>query len=222
MGENPNDVFNVGCPRMDLICDELKQSVDLNPLFDAYKGVGPSLDLTEPFLLVSQHPVTTEFGSNRQQIEETLSALASLAMPTVMLWPNVDAGSDDISKGIRTFREARRPEWLHVFKNLPTPVYIQLMNATACLIGNSSSGIREATFIGTPVVNIGTRQHRRVRGENIVDVPYDSQAILTAIQNQIQHGKYPSNALYGTGDAGKKIANILATHSVPVQKTIAY
>ena len=102
LGEDSKYVYNVGCPRMDLIKDELQNKVDLNDIFKHYKGVGKTFDLNQPLLLVSQHPVTTEFGENRQQIEETLYALEALAMPTIMLWPNADAGSDDISKGIRT------------------------------------------------------------------------------------------------------------------------
>ena len=222
LGEDPNHVYNVGCPRMDLIRDELKNNVDLNELFKDYKGVGESIDFNQPFLLVSQHPVTTEFGDNRRQIEETLNALDEIKMPTVLLWPNADAGSDDISKGIRSFRETHKPTWLQVFKNLPTATYIHLMSQTQCLVGNSSSGVREGAFIGTPVVNIGTRQNQRDRSDNVIDVDYNQHNIKKAILKQMNHGTYSSSLLYGDGTAGKKIANILATESVAIQKTITY
>tara|TARA_A100001015_G_scaffold305296_1_gene397820 strand:- start:56 stop:985 length:930 start_codon:yes stop_codon:yes gene_type:complete len=222
LGEDPNHVYNVGCPRMDLIRDELKNNVDLNELFKDYKGVGESIDFNQPFLLVSQHPVTTEFGDNRRQIEETLKALDEIKMPTVLLWPNADAGSDDISKGIRSFRETHKPTWLQVFKNLPTATYIHLMSQTQCLVGNSSSGVREGAFIGTPVVNIGTRQNQRDRSDNVIDVDYNQHNIKKAILKQMNHGTYSSSSLYGDGTAGKKIANILATESVAIQKTITY
>ena len=224
MGENPDYVFNVGCPRTDLVAEELKKDSykELENLFEEYGGVGRSFDLRKPFLLVSQHPVTTEFGSNRYQIEETLKALNELKIPTIMLWPNADAGSDDISKGIRTFREKYNPEWLHVFKNLPTNIYIHLMNTTACLVGNSSSGVREGAFIGTPVVNIGTRQNKRLRTSNIIQTDYNAKEIKGAILKQIEHGKYESNTLYGDGTAGEKIAEILSWVEPPVQKTITY
>ena len=164
MGEDSNFVFNVGCPRLDLVEEELKKDsmrflLKENNIFDDFKGVGEKLNLNEPFLLVSQHPVTTEFSESRSQIECTLEALKKLRMQTIILWPNVDAGSDEVSKGIRSFRESNKVEWLHAFINLPTKVYIHLMNVTACLVGNSSSGIREGAYIGTPVVNIGSR-HR--------------------------------------------------------------
>jgi len=225
LGENTEHVFKVGCPRMDLVLEELENDSYpvIEGIFEKFKGVGPgNFDMRKPFLLVSQHPVTTEFGNNRQQIEETLAALNELRMPTIMLWPNIDAGSDDISTGIRVFREKNKPDWLHLFKNLPTPVYIHLMNTTACLIGNSSSGVREGATIGTPVINIGTRQNKREMGPNVINTPYEREAIKAAILKQIEHGKYPNIGLYGDGFAGTRIADILSKVDPPVQKTITY
>lgn len=224
MGEHPEYVHNVGCPRMDIVLEELQKNSHeaLKDLFTDNGGVGRSFDLTKPFLLASQHPVTTEFGSNRSQIEETLAALNELKMPTIMLWPNADAGSDDISKGIRTFREKFAPDWLHVFKNLPTATYIHLMNTTSCLIGNSSSGVREGAFIGTPVVNIGTRQNQRQHAKNVLNAGYHRNEIVDAIKHQVEHGKYERDDLYGNGHAGKKIADILAKSNPKIQKTITY
>jgi len=224
MGEDSNFVFNVGCPRIDLVAEELKKDSHdaLKNIFDTYGGVGKHLDLSKPYLLVSQHPVTTEYGNNREQIEKTLEALDRLKIPTIMLWPNPDAGGADIAKGIRSFREKNDSNWLHLFKNLPTNIYIHLMNTTACLIGNSSSGVREGAFIGTPVVNIGTRQNKRLRVSNVIQVDYDADQIETAIKNQIKHGKYKSSSAYGYGDAGKKIIDILLDCDPSIQKTIAY
>lgn len=224
MGEDEDFVFNVGCPRIDLVAEELKNDSrsTLVDLFKKYGGVGCSLNLDEPFLLVSQHSVTTEFGNNRSQIEKTLKALDVLGIPTIMLWPNSDAGGDDISKGIRTYREKKNPKWLHLFKNLPTHMYIHLMNTTSCLIGNSSSGVREGSFIGTPVVDIGTRQNKRQRTENVLQVDYSVGEIIDGIKTQLVNGKYESNDLYGVGNAGEKIAEILTQNLPKIQKTITY
>ncbi|MBT5492561.1 UDP-N-acetylglucosamine 2-epimerase (hydrolyzing), partial [bacterium] len=114
------------------------------------------------------------------------------------------------------------PEWLHLFKNLPTHIYIHLMNTTSCLVGNSSSGVREGAFIGTPVVNIGTRQNKRLRTNNVEQVGYESHEILAGIKKQLQHGKYESSDIYGNGNAGKQIAEILVDAEPSIQKTIAY
>lgn len=224
MGEDKRYVFNVGCPRTDLVADELKNNsyVVLKDLFKTYGGVGKEFDLTKPYLLVSQHSVTTEFGNNRKQIEKTLHALEELQLPVIMLWPNADAGGDDISKGIRTYREKYNPSWLHLFKNLPTHIYIHLMNTTSCLVGNSSSGVREGAFIGTPVVNIGTRQNKRLRTDNVIQVDYDARQITDAVKKQLEHGKYESSDIYGNGTAGDKIAEILVDCEPSIQKTIVY
>ena len=143
-------------------------------------------------------------------------------MPTILLWPNADAGADDISKAIRTFREKYNPDWLHLFKNLPTSIYIHLLNTTSCLIGNSSSGLRDAAFVGTPVVNIGTRQQMRMKGENVIDASNNSTEIFNAISVQLKNGKYVSSDLYGDGQTGKKIADCLSGFQTEIQKTINY
>jgi GDP/UDP-N,N'-diacetylbacillosamine 2-epimerase (hydrolysing) len=221
MGEDPETVFHVGCPAMDAIAD-----LDLtirNDLFERYGGVGPKLDVEgEPYLLVLQHPVTTEFGSGRAQVEETLKALEKLAMPAIMLWPNIDAGSDDVAKGIRVFREKHRPEWLHLFRNFTVEDYARVLKNTACVIGNTSSGLREGSFLGTPAVNIGSRQGGRERGENVVDVGHDAAEIAAAVRAQIEHGRYERSERFGDGKAGARIAEILATVKAPLQKRITY
>ena len=222
MGEPRDSVFLVGCPRIDLVKEILSDGELPVDFFAQYRGVGPELDLDQPFLLVSQHPVTTEYSDARRQIEETLWAVASLEMPTIMLWPNSDAGSDEIAKGIRTFRERHAPHWLHLFINLPPDIYIRLMNRTACLVGNSSSAIREGAFIGVPAVNIGTRQRSRQRGSNVEDVPHDRSTIAAAITAQVRHGKYEQEAIYGDGCAGQRIADVLSTVDVSVQKRLTY
>jgi UDP-N-acetylglucosamine 2-epimerase len=112
---------------------------------------------------------------------------------------------------------------MHFFKNLPTSTYIRLMKKTACLVGNSSSGIREGAYIGTPVVNIGTRQSARERGSNVIDVGHDPSLILNAIKFQAAHGPYSMEDTYGSGKAGKLIAETLASlGKVEVQKRITY
>lgn len=222
LGERSEDVYLVGCPRMDLVAEVLdRDSNGLSPALFS-QGVGGHFDLSEPFLLVSEHPVTTEYGEGEHQITETLSAVHSVGLPAIVLWPNADAGSDQVSRGMRKFREHYDDSKMHFFKNLPPEVYIRLMKRTGCLIGNSSSGIREGAFIGTPAVNIGTRQAIRQRGKNVIDVDYNRSAIADAIVQQVKHGTYPSEPIYGDGQAGRRIADILATCHVRLQKQITY
>ena len=216
MGEDPKTIFVVGCPRIDFILNCLDkfnkgQIVPSQKVFELYKGVGNKFNLVEEsFLLVSFHPVTTEFGSNKKHIKEILKALNELKINTVMIWPNADAGSDEISKEIRVFREKFIPDWLHLFVNLPIEIYTQLMYQCKCMIGNSSSAIREGETIGVPAVNVGSRQNMRLKGKNIIDVEPNKAEIVEAIKRQIKHGKYPSENLYGSGGAGEKIAKIIS------------
>lgn len=222
LGEKPGSVFLVGCPRMDLVREELEK--DLLPEDEDWlvRGVGGKVDINGTFVLVSQHPVTTEYGRGRRQIDMTLAAVKRLGIPAIVLWPNADAGAEDIARGIRVFRESSDDANMHFFRNLPVHVYIQLMRRTACLIGNSSSGIREGAFIGTPVVNIGSRQQGRQCGKNVVHVDHSIDAIADAIQAQVKHGPYGHDPIYGDGHAGAKIADVLATCQWDIQKRITY
>lgn len=223
MGEDPSTVHVVGCPRIDLVAEILKTGARLGSTeFLEREGAGAQIRLDEPFLLVSQHPVTTEYGTGEAQIVETLMALEALKMPTIMLWPNADAGSEDISRGMRKFREHHRPEYIRFYKNFPIATYVQLMASCACAIGNSSAPLREGSFIGVPTVNVGTRQTGRDRGANVVDVGCDRNEIVRAVKAQIAHGRYPSDSLYGDGGAGRRIADVLAHAPIRLQKRLHY
>ena len=221
LGEDPATVHMVGCPRVDLVAEILREPADLGAeLFEV--GVGPQFDLSEPFVLVSQHPVTTEYGEAEAQITATLEAIREVDIPALILWPNADAGSDDIARGMRKWRERGLAERLHFFKNLPITTYVRIMKQTACLVGNSSSGIREGAFIGTPVINLGTRQRNREHGTNVIHIAHDCSAIAEALQRQLTHGAYPSEPIYGCGKAGQAIADILASQQVQVQKQMTF
>jgi UDP-hydrolysing UDP-N-acetyl-D-glucosamine 2-epimerase len=222
LGERPEDVYLVGCPRIDLVAEVLERDRNgLGPNLFA-EGVGGSFDLKQPFALLSQHSVTTEYGEGERQITETLMAVHKLRIPTIALWPNADAGSEDIARGMRKFREHNDDSRIHFFKNLPTEVYISLMRRTACLVGNSSSAIREGAFIGTPSVNIGSRQAMRQRGSNVIEVDHHSEAIADAVLQQVKHGPFQSEPIYGDGHAGDRIADVLSTCSWRLQKQITY
>jgi len=220
MGEDPEKVFLTGCPAIDIVAD-----LDLTPpddLLTRYKGVGPDLDIHKPYLVVLQHPVTTEYGSGFDQINETLEAIKSIRMQTIWLWPNVDAGSDSISKGLRMFRENEKPDYAHFYRHFSVEDYARLIANCACLVGNSSSGIREGSFLGVPAVDIGTRQAHRERAANCINVSYNHKEIEEAIRRQIENGRYPSDTTYGDGTAGEKIAAILADVNINIQKRLMY
>lgn len=204
MGERPDMVFNVGSPNADFILSEKNK-----PSQRIYRKF--NLDKNKPFLIVAQHPVTTEYGHCREQIRQTLGAISELGIRTIMLYPNVDAGSKDMVVETRFFKLAKENEHVALEKHIIFEDYISLLAHTACIIGNSSSGIREACYFGTPAVNVGTRQKGRERGRNVIDVGYNKNEIKKAILKCIRHGKYPPEYIYGQGNANQKIVEILST-----------
>lgn len=223
MGEFEDKVFQTGCPSIDLAHQILLNGkLDFDP-FERYGGVGPDVDYLNGYVVVMQHPVTTEYQSSRHHIEETLHAIYELNRPTFWFWPNVDAGSDGTSKGIRAFREDFNIPNIHFFKNMEPFDFLKLLNNSMCLIGNSSVGIRECAYLGIPVVNIGTRQSGRERGPNVLDVPtYDRKMIKDAILQQIENGHYESDKIYGDGTAGVQIANLLSKEALSFHKILRY
>ena len=175
--------------------------------------------------MVLQHPVTTEYGEGLTQIEATLKAVDRIGrqgMQVIWLWPNADAGSDDVAKGLRVFRENNDPDYLHLYRNFSPEDYARLLNNAVCMIGNSSSGLREAAYLGTPSVNIGSRQRGRDRAQNVIDAPHNAEAIYRAIERQVAHGRYPRSLMFGDGSSGKRIADILATAPLQLEKSLSY
>lgn len=222
MGENPENVFLTGCPSIDLADTILQNgSLSFNP-FERYRGAGNEINIKNGYLVVMQHPVTTEYNQSREQVEQTLEAVAELKIPTLWFWPNVDAGSDGTSKGIRVFREHRDVSNFHFFKNMEPNDFLKLLKNSLCLIGNSSVGIRECAYLGVPVVNIGGRQVGRERGKNVIDTDYNKENIKQAILKQIDNGPYNSDMIYGDGKAGKRIADIMASATLSINKILMY
>lgn len=223
LGEEPGTVINTGCPSIDL-AKEIKENPKLtfNPI-EKYGGVGADVDWeNKGYIVVMQHPVTTEYEAAKEDVLKTLQAVTELDIPTFWFWPNVDAGADGTSNGIRTFREINKPQNIHFFKNMEPQDFLKLLVNSKCLIGNSSVGIRECSYLGVPVVNIGTRQNRRQRGNNVLDVNYNKEVIKEAILNQIENNKISSSTIYGDGESGKKIADVLAKIPLTFHKTITY
>jgi UDP-hydrolysing UDP-N-acetyl-D-glucosamine 2-epimerase len=223
MGERPDTIHVAGCPSIDVLVEnDLALPKDI---FARNKGVGADLDISKPYVMVMQHPVTTEYGEGLTQIEATLKAVDRIGrqgMQVIWLWPNADAGSDDVAKGLRVFRENNDPDYLHLYRNFSPEDYARLLNNAVCMIGNSSSGLREAAYLGTPCVNIGTRQRGRDRAQNVIDASHNAEAIYRAIERQVAHGHYPRSLMFGDGNSGKRIADILATATLQLEKSLSY
>lgn len=176
-------VHNTGCPSIDLAAEAVK--------------LGP---LPAPAVVVLQHPVTTEEHEAGAQMRETIKALDGLEV--LWFWPGEDAGSDAMSKELRL--AGLKPK-----RNLPPLDFLRTLLGCGVLVGNSSAGIREASFLGVPVVNIGTRQQGRQRGPNVLDVGHDASKIRSGVNTGIYLGRAEGSTLYGDGHAGERIAEVL-------------
>ena len=209
MGENPDCVFNYGCPSIDVLANE-KLNIN-NKIMHKELGAGVPINWDKPYILMLQHPVTTSFGHGFSQVTETLNALKSIPeLQKIVMWPNIDAGSDDISKGIRHFREGNMNESIYYYKNFSPENYARVLKNALCCVGNSSSFIREGSFLGVPAVLVGDRQIGREHGKNVNFADYNTEQILQKIKFHIKHGRFESDPLFGDGTAGKKIAEELS------------
>ncbi len=219
MGERPDTILGTGCPSSDIAAalDSRLASEIVNS-----RGAGAEIDVTKPFLLVVFHPTTTEYGGERQQMETLLAALDELRVQTLLLWPNIDAGSDHISKVIRTFRSTHDSEWIRTLTNLTPENYLKVLANAACAVGNSSSFVRDAGYFGTPVVLVGNRQSGRETDEHAMRIPVEKDAILAAVKKQLTHGRYAPSTLYGDGHVSARIAAGLETMTPYLQKRLAF
>lgn len=204
MGESPECVFNCGCPSIDLAKKAIKDEYSLKNVLDRYNGIG-NIDVSKlnNYIVVLQHPESERPGQSEEQICLTLEILKELDCQVFVFWPNSDAGTDGTSRGIRRFRENNKKVNYFYYKNFNPEDFIRLINKANFLIGNSSVGIREASYLSIPVINLGVRQSNRDRGENVYDCDFDARQIKEAIEDIQKRSKasIPSNNLYGTGDA---------------------
>jgi UDP-hydrolysing UDP-N-acetyl-D-glucosamine 2-epimerase len=216
MGEDPRYVFNTGSLDVELAAG-IDASITAERL-NSY-GVGHDIDVAKPFLLIIQHPVTTE-RDNRAHIEQTLRAVTDVGMPAIWIWPNPDAGTGEIADRLRHFREHAGPaaDRMRFITDVPVDEFVALLKIAACLVGNSSAGIKECSYLGTPVVNIGARQQGRLHAENVVHAGYDAGEIADAVGRQIAHGRYPSSNVYFRPGASQRIVDALCTVELYTQK----
>ena len=205
MGEEPDNIYMVGCPSIDVIKNTpyVEQSV-LAEYFD--------LDFSKPVLLMIQHPVTKEAADSFNQIKETVDAIEESGVQTVVLLPNNDAGFSRIIDYIKS----SNVKW---YPSLPGDLFINLYRNASALIGNSSSGIHETPTMGIPAINIGNRQQGRERAANVIDVTNDKAAIVKGIEKAlfdtdfIEMTKKLENP-YGDGTSAEQIVSILKTVSL--------
>jgi UDP-N-acetylglucosamine 2-epimerase (non-hydrolysing)/GDP/UDP-N,N'-diacetylbacillosamine 2-epimerase (hydrolysing) len=216
MGEESWRVFTVGFPALDLVAAGLYANPDE---IQATLGV----DLTRPVILFCQHSVTTEFDEAVEQVRPSLEALvvlARLGYQVILTYPNNDAGGRRIIQELLALQARRMPN-LQLVQSLGRHRFHGTLNligrhTRGAFVGNSSAGIKETPAFGCPAVNIGSRQQGRLRADNVLDVPYDCDAIVAAIQRCVEDQAFRLQCQtcvnpYGAGNAGPRIADTLAT-----------
>ncbi|TFH39881.1 MAG: UDP-N-acetylglucosamine 2-epimerase (hydrolyzing) [ANME-2 cluster archaeon] len=220
LGEETWRIQTAGAPGLDTILNT--ELIPKEQLIEQY-----SLNASEPLLLAIQHPVTTQPESAANEMRITLEALFELGLQTILVYPNSDAGGRSM---IEVIKEYEHLPFLHTFKSLPHIEYLSLLNIADALVGNSSSGIIEASSFHLPVVNIGIRQEGRQRTNNVIDVTSDKEKIMEAINTALYDKAFKQKVNecvnpYGDGKAGLRIAEVLAGIKINqklLQKHITY
>lgn len=221
MGEQKKAIYITGCPTID-ICAELPNR-DPASIFEGHTGIHePKFVLNEKYLIVAFHPVTTEYEENKKHFDALLKAVVSLELQVIWLYPNIDAGNDLIQREIVKFKSKDKEGHVHFFKHFAIEDYLLLLKSAACIIGNSSVGIRESSFFGTPSVSVGSRQNMRMRAANVVESTMVESDIKVAILKQLERGRFASSKLFGDGKAGEKIASALLSCPLSVEKHMSY
>lgn len=219
MGENKNNIIISGNPSIDLINKINVNNTSNLEKFLKEKNI--NFKINNSYLVISQHPVVTELNESLNQIQQTFEALDEFKLPTFWILPNIDAGNSSAYNFLqKNIKNANYP--LFIINSMPLELYATLIANSKCLIGNSSSGIRESSYLGVPSVNIGKRQFGRLRGPNTIDCSHSVKRIRDAIRTQINHGKYNSSNIYGEGNSGELISNFLAKCDLFLDKTITY
>ena len=124
--------------------------------------------------------------------------------------PNNDAGSNLVKDAILNYSKGE----YHFYSNLKREDYLGLLKDSECIVGNSSSGLLEAPTFKIPAVNIGRRQNLRFRGINVIDVEFNVEKIVAAI-NKAMSSEFKKLLdrdcvnPYGDGHSSEKILDLL-------------
>lgn len=209
MGENPEFIFNTGCPSLDII--EEKNRLSIQDLKTRLKDIQENnvLDTDNGYVVMQLHSETENYDASFKRTQMLLKKLSELNKQIVIFWPNPDAGTDAISKAIRIFKESNLSANIIYLKNLESRFFLKLLDNAICLVGNSSVGIRECSFMGVPVLNIGERQRGRDRASNVIDVAWSNLTTINIFGN-INKIVRESHNLYGDGNSANKIADLIA------------
>uniref|UniRef100_A0A9J8DCB5 Bifunctional UDP-N-acetylglucosamine 2-epimerase/N-acetylmannosamine kinase n=1 Tax=Cyprinus carpio carpio TaxID=630221 RepID=A0A9J8DCB5_CYPCA len=220
MCEDHSRILLAGCPSY----DKLLSAHQRDYYIDIIKSWLGDAVKEQDYIVALQHPVTTDIKNSIKIYELMLDALISFNKKTLVLFPNIDAGSKEMVRVMRRKGIEQHPNFRAV-KHVPFDQFIQLVAHAGCMIGNSSCGVREAGAFGTPVINLGTRQTGRETGENVLHVRDADTHNKIYHALELQFGKrYPCSKIYGDGNAVQRILKFMQTIdlSEPLQKKFCF
>ena len=189
----------------------LKDATFPNDRFMNAVGTGYRLDMKYPYIVVVLHPDTTPFADHDHQKDtlEVLKAVQVSNVQAIWMYPNIDVGSDAISKCLRQFRNTHSAK-IRFFNNFPPEIFAGLLKKASCMVGNSSAGIRQTPFLGVPSINIGDRQNGRESDRTFTrHVNAKSGEISAALECCLSEHLIAQSFLYGHGNSGPIIANYI-------------
>lgn len=218
MGEAKSRVFNFGSPDIEVVRNVSEKPIFSRKLDMTRVGSGANFNQENDFLMVMYHPVTSETEAIAENTKNLLEAINELKVQALWFWPNFDAGAEKISHEIRSFKERMKDIKIRFLRYLPPREFLSLLSKTRCLIGNSSSGIKECSYMGIPVVNIGNRQNGRLKPENVIDCGNNKSEIIKSIKKQLEKGRYKPSKIYHYNNTSKEISNVLANCDLIIQK----
>jgi len=207
LGEEDWRINIVGSPSLDYVFDKniLLKEDEIRKKFN--------IQTNNPYFLILLHPETgfKKLENLNDQIHTIMSVLKELQIDTIFIYPNYEMGGDLIIKEIE---DAKKHNWIKVYKNLPTEEYLSLLKYSFLIMGNSSSGIIESSALGIPSINLGTRQKNRERDVNVIDLPFEKELIINTIRRLLDDENYYSEksktkGIYGKGNTAIKICDIL-------------
>ncbi|XP_030644044.1 bifunctional UDP-N-acetylglucosamine 2-epimerase/N-acetylmannosamine kinase isoform X1 [Chanos chanos] len=220
MCEDHSRILLAGCPSYDKLLSAHKRE-DYADIIKAWLGDNVK---EQDYIVALQHPVTTDIKNSIKIYDLMLDALISFNKKTLILFPNIDAGSKEMVRVMRKKGIEQHPNFRAV-KHVPFEQFIQLVAHAGCMIGNSSCGVREAGAFGTPVINLGSRQTGRETGENVLHVRDADTHNKIYHALELQFGKrYPCSKIYGDGNAVPRILKFLQAIDLdePLQKTFCF
>lgn len=201
LGERVESTYVIGSPDIDVMNSGMLPS--MSEVKNRYE-----IDYDD-YGVVIFHPVTTELDNLQSHIDILVNSLISSQRNYVVIYPNNDHGSELIFKAYERLEENK---FFRVFPSMRFEYFLQLLKNASFMIGNSSAGVREAPHFGVPTINIGSRQNNRVSLPSIVNIDFDENQILNAIQD-VDKELCKEVAVFGDGNSSDKFYKILQSKS---------